>query len=209
MCDAGPIFAFQRRYLDFLWSGRRDSNPRPSPRQGDCFSSIRSGRIGWPALSIHLVSSESTQVPPCCRAVCHEKPRPSGLRISMQPDSASLSTRIASPVARGRPYETKTTVGRRSSKREVVERFSRQQLHTPLQRLNPGAARPSDSARCGCLRLAAMCIFFRELPEPFSFSALHLCSGCGGTDLFHANHRCGSRESRPSYGLVAEPGSPH
>jgi len=59
------------RYLGFLWSGRRDSNPRPSPWQGDCFrpsSPVES--LG--CVSVHQVSSESSSDPACCRPVYYE-----------------------------------------------------------------------------------------------------------------------------------------
>ena len=63
------------------WSGRRDSNPRPSPWQCDSFRP-RGPIWSLGRASVHPVSVEFTQELPCCRAVYYEFP-PTGLSDSV------------------------------------------------------------------------------------------------------------------------------
>ena len=68
-CHERPIFSpSHHRYLGFLWSGRRDSNPRSSPWQGDCFvHGVRPSLLG--CASVPPVSIDSARDRPCCRPV--------------------------------------------------------------------------------------------------------------------------------------------
>src|ERR1700683_1597871 len=62
--------------LGFFWSGRRDSNPRPSPWQYDSFRP-RGPTWSLGCASVHPVSVEFARELPCCRTVYYKlDPRP-------------------------------------------------------------------------------------------------------------------------------------